>query len=375
MAASISRQQIDQLAPHQDNSIRLVFLNGQFQSELSDPAESGSEVVDLAGLFKTGSNADLLRLVRKHLGHHAKFEENSCLALNTAFFGDGAVIHVHANTTLRKPVQVVFIATQAQGSVSFPRLLIVADQASQLTCIEQYVGNDSETYFTSAVTEVVVAEKAQVDHYKLVQEGAAASHIGAMHIHQANDSIFRTHCFSFGGKLVRNEVMPIVDGERCVCTMNGLSVLSASQHVDNATVIDHAKPNSESHELYKGIYNDQSRGVFSGTIIVRPDAQKTNAYQSNQSLLLSDKASSQSRPQLKIWADDVKCSHGATVGQLNQDALFYLRSRGIGLTEARNMLVQAFVSELVGGVKLEPLRNFLNAELAAKLQSSFRVLI
>lgn len=233
--------------------------------------------------------------------------------------------------------------------------------------IETYAGINDGGYFTNSVTEIFAKPGAKVRHAKLGFESAQALHLGKIGVRQERDSSVATLAFTIGGALVRNEVDPVLDGTGCEGVLNGLTILDDTQHVDNCTVIDHAQPNSESHELFKGIYLGKSRGVFSGTIIVRQDAQKTNAIQNNQSLLLSDEASIETKPQLKIWADDVKCTHGATVGQLDEDAMFYLRSRGIPLEAARNMLVHAFASDVLREETNESLRAYLETRLLQKL--------
>jgi len=214
-------------------------------------------------------------------------------------------------------------------------------------------------YFTNAVTEIALAENAVVDHYKVQQESLHAYHIANTQVAQARGSNFSTHFLSLGGGLVRNEVRVRFDGEGCEATVNGLYLADDKQHIDNFTIIDHARPHCASHELYKGILNDQAQGVFNGKIFVRPDAQKTDAKQTNKVLLLSDGATINTKPQLEIFADDVKCTHGATVGQLDAESLFYLRSRGIGQEEARALLTYAFANDVIGRVKIEALRNWL----------------
>jgi Fe-S cluster assembly protein SufD len=236
---------------------------------------------------------------------------------------------------------------------------------SGLTLVETYAGPENSTYFTNAVTEVVLDDGAALDHYKVQREGRAAFHVATLQVHQDRASHFSSHFISLGGGLVRNEVNAVLDAEGCECTLNGLYLASARQHIDNHTVIDHAKPHCTSHELYKGILAGHARGVFNGKIFVRQDAQKTDAKQTNKTLLLSEDATINTKPQLEIYADDVKCTHGATVGQLDETALFYLRSRGIGLAAARGLLTYAFANDIISRVRVEPIRARLEESLMA----------
>src|SRR5262249_35960865 len=239
----------------------------------------------------------------------------------------------------------LFYSTTGEPAVAHPRSLVVAGTSSQLTLVETYAGRDGEVYFTNAVTEVVAGENAVLDHYKVQRESRAAFHVATTQVRQARSSNFSSHFIGLGGGLVRNEVRALLDAEGCECTVNGLYVAGGRQHADNHTVIDHARPHCASHELYKGILDGHAHGVFNGKIFVREDAQKTDAKQTNQTLLLSDDAVINTKPQLEIYADDVKCTHGATVGQLDAESLFYLRARGIGLDEARSLLIFAFAND------------------------------
>lgn len=350
----------------------LVFVNGSFVEELSSVPDEGLGVkcISFAQIFD-GSlrEPELLRAVDKHLAKLASAHEHAFIAINTAFLRNGAVIYVPKNTRVESALQLLFLNGSAeQAAMVYPRVLVVAEENSEVTIVETYAALSENRYFTNQVTEIAVAPGAHVDHYKVQCEAESAYHYGAICAAVERDCEFRTHSFSFGGQLVRSEVYPVLNGEGSSAVLNGLSVLRQEQHVDNSTVIDHAKPHCESHELYKGVYADKSAGVFSGTIIVRPDAQKTNALQTNQSLLLSANATVDARPQLKIWADDVKCTHGATVGQLDEDALFYLRSRGVRRDDARTMLIHAFASDVISGVRIPALRTWLEERLVGKLK-------
>ncbi|HLV81753.1 MAG TPA: Fe-S cluster assembly protein SufD, partial [Chthonomonadaceae bacterium] len=241
------------------------------------------------------------------------------------------------------------------------------------TIIESYAGVGEESTFTNAVTEIALGENAVVDHYKLLREKETAFHVATQQVQLSRTSNFRSHSITLGGAIVRNDINAVLGGEGGECTLNGLYLASGRQLVDNHTAIDHAMPHCDSHELYKGILDGQARGVFNGKIFVRQDAQKTDAKQTNQTLLLSEKAQINTKPQLEIFADDVKCTHGATVGQLQPEALFYLRSRGIGEDDARSLLIYAFASDIIGRIKVAPIREELNATLLARLPGGHRM--
>jgi len=237
-----------------------------------------------------------------------------------------------------------------------PRNLIVVGKSSELTLVETYATIDEGTYFTNSVGEIVVGENAQLKRYRIQIEGENAYHISRTYVEQHRSSRFIDHSISLGGKLSRNDIVSVLKAENGMSVLNGLYIGNHDQHIDNHTTIDHARPHCESHELYKGILDDKAKGVFNGKIFVRPDAQKTNAIQSNNCILLSDEATIDTKPQLEIFADDVKCTHGATIGQLDEDAFFYMRSRGIEKSRARNLLIYAFVSEILDQVEVNSVR-------------------
>ncbi len=366
---SVDASLIEQVAVPDLEAPRLCFVNGFFSKELSDAAElpNGCTFISLSELLH--DDAHPLR---------AQFEERFCTLsqgsddaislFHNAFVEDGLILHVEKNASLDKPIEALFYGVaDSKGLVRYPRLFVIAEQGSKATLIERYVSTGKPSSLTASYGEIFVEQNASFTHYRFVMEQETDSHIARTAVYQERDSRFATTCFSFGGSVVRNEVTPVLDGPGCETVLNGLSVLSGNQHVDNHTVLDHAHPHCESHELYKGIYAERSEGVFCGTIIVRPDAQKTNAIQSNQGLLLDDTASLNTKPQLKIWADDVKCTHGATVGQLDQDALFYLRSRGISKNDAQKLLIQAFAGDVTKEVTVEALRSYAESEVLARL--------
>jgi Fe-S cluster assembly protein SufD len=342
---------------------RLVFVNGLFAPELS-------ALPDVPKGITAGSLAQALEQnpeeVEAHLATIARFEDLPFTALNTALFRDGAWIVVPRGKVVEAPLHLVFVVTASGAALAVhPRNLIVLGSASQVTLVESYVGVEAETYLTNAVTEIAVGDGAIVDHYKVQRESRTAFHVANTQMRLDRGSTFTSQFLSFGGGLVRNEVRAVLDAEGCECTLNGLYLATGRQHVDNHTVIDHAKPRCASHELYKGILDGQSHGVFNGKIFVRQDAQKTDAKQTNQTLLLSDDATINTKPQLEIFADDVKCTHGATVGQLDAEATFYLQTRGIGKDEARSLLTYAFANDVVSRVRVAAVREQLERELLA----------
>jgi Fe-S cluster assembly protein SufD len=279
---------------------------------------------------------------------------------------DGAFVSVPKGVVLKQPLHLAFLASAgSKPAVAHPRSLILAGVNSQASIVESYIGAKGDVYFTNAVTELVADENAVIDHYKLQRESTEAFHVATMQVHLGRGSNVTSHSIALGGALVRNDVNAMLAAEGGECTLNGLYLAAGRQHIDNHTRIDHAMPHCASHELYKGILDGQAHGVFNGKIYVHPDAQKTDAKQTNKTLLLSPDAVINTKPQLEIYADDVKCTHGATIGQLADEALFYLRSRGIGRQEARNLLTFAFANDLVSRIKIEAIRNQLEGVLLA----------
>jgi len=339
------------------NAHTLVFVDGAFSPEHSShDAIKGVRVARLADGAVEG------------VGSLSPHMDEAFAALATALVTDGVAIVAERNAVGPQPIHIVNVATpQSSGCVVTPRLYVQAGENSQLTIIESHVTIGGESYLSLPVAEICAADGAIVDYYKYQHEAVTANHVSNTIVSQGRSGIVSTHIFSFGGALVRNNVTANLKGSGANAVLNGLSVLRGAQHVDNSTEIHHIEPTIESREHFKGIYADASRGVFSGTITVDQIAQKTNAFQSNQALLLSPNASIETRPQLKIWADDVKCTHGATVGQLDQEAMFYLRSRGIGREEARNFLIHAFASEVLTTVKVPALKEYVEAAITEKL--------
>lgn len=336
---------------------KLVFVNGIFNEELSEVHEEHDEVVitNLSNAIKKYPD-----LVKKYSGK-TQNPDTAFGALNSVYSTDGVFVFVPENVILDKPVQILFINGHADKEVlSSPKNIFVAGKNSQAKIVTIYSGIEKNPYLTNVTNEVYTGENAVLDIYKIQNENENAFHIDNTDAHQLRTSVFTHFSASLGGSLSRNDVNSILDDEYALTNYFGLYLANGDQHMDNHTFVDHAKPNCESHELYKGILDDKARGVFNGKIMVRQDAQKTNAYQSNKAMLLSKEARIDTKPQLEIFADDVKCSHGATVGRLDDSAYFYIRSRGVPGELAKSMLIHAFVNDVVEKVKIEPLRNQLN---------------
>jgi Fe-S cluster assembly protein SufD len=348
---------------------RLVFVNGVYAAGLSalGPEAAGCRIGSLAERFAT---TDL----SAHF-NHADEADQAFVQLNTAFLADGALIEVPAGKVLQRPIAVLYLTLGTSGAaargeaqgIAQPRSLVLLGAGSQAWVIETFAGLESERYLTNSVISIDLGDNAQLEYTRIEQESGRSVHVSKLRTRQGRDSRLVAHNIALGGGLVRNNVHSILDGEGAECTLNGLYTLTGTQHVDNSTVLDHAKPLGTSREYYKGVLDGKSVGVFNGRIIVRPDAQHTDAIQSNKNLLLSDSAATlSSQPQLEIYADDVRCTHGATVGQLDQEALFYLRSRGLGLEQSRKLLVYAFAADVLGRVRTPGLREKLEALLWAR---------
>jgi Fe-S cluster assembly protein SufD len=350
---------------------RLVFVNGRWRRELSSlaPLPEGA----FAGSISQAL-AERPELVESHLGRLASLQDNAFAALNTALLQDGAVVYVPDGVVLPEQIELLFVTVDGTGPViAHPRVLVVTGAAAEVTVVETYRGLAAGPSLTAAVTEVVVGDGARVDHYKLQDEPERAFHVGVLASRQGSCSRFTTHQTSLGAQLSRSEVRALLDGEGGEARVNGLYLGSNQQLVDNHSLIEHARPRCTSRETYKGILDGQARGVFGGRIRVLEGAQKTDAYQVNSNLLLSDDAEVDTKPQLEIFADDVKCGHGGTVGQLDEEALFYLRSRGIAREAARSILTYAFASEMVEMVKPEELRRRLGRLVSARLPQRERL--
>jgi len=342
----------------------LVFVNGFYSEELSD-------IKDLPEGVIAGSIADAIEnhseIVQKHFSRYADYREHIFTALSTAYTKDGAFVYVPDGKVIEHPIHILYLSIAGNEKIlSQPRNLFVAGKNSQASIIEHYASLDEGVYFTNTVTEVFADENAVLNHIKLQDENKNAFHIARMEVDQERNSNFSSNMISFGAGLSRNDFNTRFNDTGGECTLNGLFMIGGDQLFDVHTMIDHAKPYCNSHEHYKGILDGNSRGVFNGKVMVRPDAQKTNAFQENNNVILSDRALVNTKPQLEIFADDVKCSHGATIGQIDEEALFYLKSRAIGEKTARGMLIHAFASDVVNSIKVEQIRNYLEEILTNK---------
>ena len=350
-----------------EEGARTVFVNGRYSPRLSKAGDGPVVVRSLEEALREEP-----RILEPHLARHASFEKNAFTALNTAFLEDGAFVRIPRGTIAGEPVHLIFLSAGNGGepAVSHPRNLILAEPNSQAAIIETYIASAPEgepVYFTNAVTEIVCAEGAVVEHYKVQREGLSAFHVQTIQAVQGRTSNFASHNICLGAALARTDINVLFTAEGSECALNGLFLAGGAQHMDNHTLIDHAKPRCTSRELYKGILDGRSRGVFHGKIIVRPDAQKTDAVQTNKNLLLSREALVNSTPALEILADDVKCRHGSTIGQLDANSLFYLRSRGIGEREARALLTYGFAADLASRIRVPWIREELEAFLLLRL--------
>ena len=347
-------------APAAPDALRLVFVSGRFAPELS-------RVADLPAGVKIGPLADAPDSVTRVVGTVAGFDDQVFTALNTGFVGDGAFVIVGDGIALSRPIELIFVVQPARGATAiFPRIFVQVGKGAKATVIERHGPTPGGAYFSNAVSEIVVGDGATLDHVKLQEESLEAFHVANTQFALGEHSRLTTHALALGGRLSRNEVRVRFDGEHVEATVNGLYLGSGRQHVDNQTILDHARPNCASHELYKGILDGQAHGVFNGKIFVRKDAQKTDAKQTNKVLLLSDDATIDTKPQLEIFADDVKCTHGATVGQLDAEQLFYLRSRGLDQGAARALLTFAFANDVVRRIPVESLRAELEQVILRK---------
>ena len=342
-----------------------VFVNGTFSEEHSRLPEVGSglEVEPLSAAIERGAAG-----VEELVSSGKAFGFESFADLNSALFHSGACIHVAKGAEIKEPLYLLHINDSPDGSLMIhPRNVVCLEEGARLSLIEDHLGVGDSAYLSNPFTHFQIAANAGAVHYRLVREGKGSFHISNLGVHQGNHSSFASNSFCFSGGVVRNDVAAFLEGEGVECTLNGLTVGRGEEHIDNHTRIIHSRPNCNSWEMYKAVLAEKAHGVFNGKIYVAQDAQKTDAKQSNQALLLSDTAVMDSKPELEIYADDVKCTHGATVGQLNKDGLFYLRSRGVDKEAARVLLVYAFASDLVSGIEHPGLKAGVEALLFEKL--------
>ncbi len=347
---------------------RLVFVNGQYSMALSSVhgLPDGVRVSNLTAALVADSE-----FLKRQFGLYAPANNNAFAALNQAFFTDGGFVQVPAGISVAEPIQFIFISTARQGGETIqPRNLIVTGANSKATVIESYLSADNVAYFTNAVTEIVAGNNAALEHVKFQDEAGAAFHLATIAAQLGRASNVSVHSFALGAKLSRTNIRTKLAGEGLECILNGLYLTRGEQLADHHMIIEHAQPHCASHEYFNGILDDKSRGVFHGRILVREIAQKTDAKQTNKNLLLSDNATADTKPQLEIYADDVKCTHGATVGQLNDESIFYLRARGIGLETARRMLIHAFAGEIIDRIRYAPAREELDKIVWDRLEQN-----
>lgn len=364
-APTISPEQLEPFLLAIDGGARLVFLNGRFSETLSTipPEGSGVQIGSLASALE--DRGDLLE---EHLGRRDPVDDNPFAALNTAFAADGGFLYVPAQTTVEQPVQLLFYTTAGEDPVmSHPRTLVIVEEGAALRLIETYAGAPGGTYFTNPVTDIAVGDNARADCYRLQRESGKAYHVATTTSRQGRDSWYSQSPIVFGGALSRHDLWMGLQGEGGEGVLNGLYIIGGAQHVDHQTVIEHAVPHCDSHEYFNGILDERSHAVFNGRIIVRPGAQKTDSKQTNNNLLLSENARADSQPQLEIYADDVKCTHGATLGPLDDNAMFYLESRGISRDAARALLTYGFGVEILDRVDIEELRVHIDELVKARL--------
>jgi Fe-S cluster assembly protein SufD len=344
---------------------RLVFVDGAYHAALSS-------VSGLPSGVRLGRMSDALRgdgdVLASHIGRHAQIEQNPFTALNTAFLQDGALVHVAPGVSLEQPIYLLFFTSPAgQGSLVHPRSLIILERGATAAVVETYASTGGNQHLTNSVTELVLEEGARAHHLRIQRESETAFHMATSQSYQGKDSRLHSCSVALGSALSRHDVNAVLDGTGAELLLNGLSVLAGQQHVDHHTTIEHARPHCESHELFNGIFADHARGVFTGRIIVRPGAQQTDSKQTNNNVLLSEAARADSQPQLEIYADDVKCTHGATIGPLDPNALFYLQTRGVGTQDARQLLTYGFAADVVSRLEVPELRERLDRLVGARL--------
>ncbi len=348
---------------HEIDSYKIIFIDGKYSSHLSQTTHDGLDVC----LMSSALTKPKYRLIIENYFNKIA-PKTSLSALNTAFSAEGAFIHVPKNKLVQKPIQIIHFSTGNEAALMLqPRNLIVVDENSHVQIIERHQSLTNNPVLTNSVTEIFANKRAIVDYYKIQNDKENASLIDSTFVNQKQESIAKVHTFSFGGKLIRNNLNFYQNGERIDSTMKGITIIGNKQHVDHNTLVHHIEPNCESHQDYKGIFDDSSTGVFNGKVVVNKEAQKTNAFQANNNILISDKASINTKPQLEIFADDVKCSHGCTIGQLDDSAMFYLRSRGIPEKEARALLMFAFSNNVLDSVKIPEMKNRITKIIANKL--------
>lgn len=348
---------------HDIDTYKIVFIDGKYASHLSQTTHDG---IDVCLMSSALAKPKYQLIIENYFNKIAT--KDSLTSLNTAFSSEGAYIHIPKNKLVAKPIQIIHFSTGSESALmNQPRNLIVVDENSHVQIVERHQSLTDNPVLTNSVTEIYANKRAIVDYYKIQNDNENASLIDNTFINQKQESVASTHTFSFGGKLTRNNLNFYQNGERIDSTLKGVTIIGSKQHVDHNTLVHHIQPNCESHQDYKGIFGDSATGVFNGKVLVEKEAQKTNAFQANNNILVSDKASINTKPQLEIFADDVKCSHGCTIGQLDESAMFYMRSRGIPEKEAKALLMYAFSNNVLSSVKIPEIKQRITKIIATKL--------
>ena len=366
-AEQVDADDVNCFAFPEADGAHLVVVNGFLNEELS--LTTALEDVVATDLFSAVDDARYNKIIRKYLARNAGYHNNGLTALNTAFIQSGVFVYIPKNVKLEKPLQITFIGGTA-NSATFPRVLVVAEENSSATLIENFVAGDESRYFTNAIAEIVLKDGAHLEHYRLQRESKKAFHVSTTSAELGRASRYYTTSINLGAQLSRHDISVVMDHEGAETSVDGLYMVDSDQHTDTHSVIDHKQPHCNSHQLYKGILDGNARAVFNGKIFVREGAQKTDAIQTNKNLLLSDKARVDTKPQLEIYADDVKCAHGAAVGQLDPEELFYLEARGIGPELGRSLLTYGFAEEVIAKIKLESIRTELDQIVLKQLHTS-----
>ena len=362
--ADLSNEQIKSHFINDIDSTNLVFINGILNKELS----SGIDNDDLILLNFSEAYQQYPDEINKHFAKYAGINKDVFIALNTAFARNGAFIKIKDNKVVEKPIALYFINSTANNTtVSYPRNLILVGKNSQVNIVESHTSVGEHSNFTNSLTEILVEDNAHINYFIIEDESDNAYHVSTTQINQVAPSVINAYNIALNGAMIRNNLDVVIDSENCEANMYGMYLLHNKAHVDNHTAVDHKRPHSYSNELYKGIMDGYSNGVFNGKIYVRQDAQKTNAFQSNGNIIISDNAKVNSKPQLEIWADDVKCSHGCTTGQIDKEQLFYLRSRGIKEENAKALLLYAFINDIVENIRIPGLKKYIQLKIADRL--------
>jgi Fe-S cluster assembly protein SufD len=360
---SIEYRDVQSYFVHDIDTYKIVFIDGKYASHLSQTTHEGIDVCLMSAAL---SQSKYQPVIENYFNKIAS--KHGLNALNTAFCSEGAYIHIKKNKVSKRPIQIIHFSTGKEPALLLqPRNLIVVDENAQVQILERHQSLTKNSTLTNSVTEIFAAKRAQIDYYKIQDDKLEASLIDNTFIDQSQESHVAVHTFCFGGKLTRNNLNFYQNGQRIESTLKGVTIIGHKQHVDHNTLVHHIAPNCESYQDYKGIFNDNAVGVFNGKVVVEKEAQKTNAFQANNNLLVNDKATINTKPQLEIFADDVKCSHGCTIGQLDENAMFYLQTRGIPEKEAKALLMYAFANNVLESVKIPQLKKGINKLVAKKL--------